>query len=230
MKRLRVILLFLLMGAIVNVAVAWGCTFFVMFNNGADSGGKSIDNAFWDVLRFRAFGSTLIHSDFRNSKDTPWEDDPSIWNPRWINLPQPSSHYFRAVKRWPNDGIYEAHEFEFRGWPMHSLWCERHSLLNSNYDVVMGINSSRGAIPLYIERWQRPWLRRLPYLPVWSGFVVNTLFYTALIIALSPVPFVMRGKIRQRHGLCVKCAYDLRGVDHEACPECGEEIRKGNPA
>ena len=31
-------------------------------------------------------------------------------------------------------------------------------------------------------------------------------------------------------GRCPHCGYDLSGTDHEACPECGEEIRKDNPA
>ncbi len=31
-------------------------------------------------------------------------------------------------------------------------------------------------------------------------------------------------------GRCPHCGYDLSGTDHTQCPECGEEIRKANPA
>ena len=41
---------------------------------------------------------------------------------------------------------------------------------------------------------------------------------------------VRRQAIRIRCGQCVQCGYDLRGCEHERCPECGKEIRKGNPA
>ena len=34
----------------------------------------------------------------------------------------------------------------------------------------------------------------------------------------------LRRSIRRKRGLCVKCAYDLRGLEHEVCPECGAEV------
>ena len=30
-----------------------------------------------------------------------------------------------------------------------------------------------------------------------------------------------RRLIRRKRGLCIKCGYDLRGTEHEVCPECG---------
>ena len=35
---------------------------------------------------------------------------------------------------------------------------------------------------------------------------------------------------RERRGLCSKCGYDLRGIRHEQCPECGFlVIRRRDP-
>ena len=65
-----------------------------------------------------------------------------------------------------------------------------------------------------------------PYGPLFLGFMANTLFYTAILWLLISGPFALRRVIRHKRGLCVKCAYDLRGVDHEACPECGTVIGK----
>ena len=53
------------------------------------------------------------------------------------------------------------------------------------------------------------------------GFTINTIFYASLLWLLIPGPFALRRFIRHKRGLCLKCAYDLRGAEYEACPECG---------
>ena len=58
------------------------------------------------------------------------------------------------------------------------------------------------------------------FLPLWLGFAANTVLL-ALVLWSPFVPWVLRQYLRCKRGLCVKCAYDLRGADHEACPECG---------
>ena len=55
---------------------------------------------------------------------------------------------------------------------------------------------------------------------IWSGMAINTVFY-ALILWLPFAPFVLRRSIRRKRGHCIKCGYDLRGAEHEVCPECG---------
>ena len=62
----------------------------------------------------------------------------------------------------------------------------------------------------------------LPLQPIWPGFAINTAFY-ALILWLPFAPFQLRRYMRIKRGLCIKCGYDLRGTEHEVCPECGEE-------
>ena len=59
---------------------------------------------------------------------------------------------------------------------------------------------------------------------IWSGMIVNEVFYGS-VIALSFVGWIQgRRAIRRRSGRCPKCAYDLRGAEHEVCPECGVEV------
>ena len=47
-----------------------------------------------------------------------------------------------------------------------------------------------------------------------------------LMLSAYPAVALIRGAVRRwrrpKHGLCVKCGYDLRGSNSEACPECGE--------
>jgi len=55
---------------------------------------------------------------------------------------------------------------------------------------------------------------------------INTVFYAVilwLLFALGGTPFALRRRRRIRRGLCPKCAYDLRGrgSDGGVCPECG---------
>jgi len=73
-----------------------------------------------------------------------------------------------------------------------------------------------------IETGSHDWL---PYVPIWPGFTVNTLFYAAILWLLIPGPFALRRfirrLIRQRRGHCPTCGYDRRHGEHEACPECG---------
>ena len=61
----------------------------------------------------------------------------------------------------------------------------------------------------------------LPLRPLWPGFAINTIFYAAILWLLFVAPFALRRSQRIKRGLCPKCAYDLRGGNHSACPECG---------
>ena len=71
-------------------------------------------------------------------------------------------------------------------------------------------------------------VRILPLRPIASGFLYNTIFYAVPLWVLVTGPFALRRFIRTKRGLCVKCGYDLKGAEHEVCPECGTE--QANPA
>ena len=68
--------------------------------------------------------------------------------------------------------------------------------------------------------------------PPFNIAIVDRNFLVPTLLIIVPIALYrhMRKRFRSRHSLCMKCGYDLRGTDHEACPECGEEIRKGNPS
>ncbi len=61
----------------------------------------------------------------------------------------------------------------------------------------------------------------LPLRPIWPGFAINTAFYAAILWLLTLGPLTTRRMIRRKRGDCIKCGYDLRGAEHEVCPECG---------
>ena len=67
--------------------------------------------------------------------------------------------------------------------------------------------------------------RLLPWRPMWPGFAINTLFYAAILWLLFPGSLALRRFIRRKRRLCAACGYDLRGADHERCPECGTVVK-----
>ena len=50
---------------------------------------------------------------------------------------------------------------------------------------------------------------------------INTVFYALILWLLFAAPFALRRRRRIRRGLCAKCAYDLRGASGAVCSECG---------
>jgi hypothetical protein len=59
--------------------------------------------------------------------------------------------------------------------------------------------------------------------PVFPGFLINTVFYAAILWLLFLTPITARRIIRRRRGLCEKCAYPI-GVS-PICTECGAKGR-----
>ena len=65
-------------------------------------------------------------------------------------------------------------------------------------------------------------LKILPLRPIWPGFLANTLIFAAPLWLLIPGPFVLRRFIRVKRGLCVKCAYPMG--ESAVCTECGKAM------
>ncbi len=62
----------------------------------------------------------------------------------------------------------------------------------------------------------------VPIRPVWPGFAVNTLFYTAILWLLIWGLSTLRRFLRLRRGLCPKCAYPMG--ESAVCTECGKPL------
>ena len=229
MKRLSTILVFLLFGAVFNVAVAWGCAIYVnvddmpvqklLIYNLPRPALPSETRIFWILVENNSFGSThlwglgFVETDQTKAKT---EHIPHI--PAWSLFSDPPTTRMTLTEK-------------SKGWPFRTLYWVQTRYRGKRFSTNQHV---------WIVQKQ-PWNAwiipntpgnaiYLPLAPIWSGLLLNTFFYAAILWLFIPGPFVLRRAIRRRRGLCVKCSYDLRGADHEACPECGEEIRKGNPA
>ncbi|MCZ6834534.1 MAG: hypothetical protein O7G85_02055 [Planctomycetota bacterium] len=233
MKRLRVILLFLVLGAIVNVAVAWGCAMFInlwVINDPTIRTENSFTDS-WELSSFESFGSIRFHS--IRAKGS-FDEEMQIFRtelPVSSILPHWGEHFLNletdAFKDARGELLFlEVRSIEGRGWPMKTIWgAHGHTSEDKKGILSFDPKSKYGMVDMPFPVWQITGVpRMLPALPIWRGHVINTTFYAALLWLLIPGPFAFRRMIRLKRGHCMKCNYDLQGSDHNACPECGVKL------
>ncbi len=214
---------FLLLGAVVNVAVAWGCAYWVdSYQSGVSYKYAVVatpQDLHWFVSSESARGAERVHSQrgYRHYWPPPeTATSPLDLIPSWSTI----SH---EIDLGPPEA-FDIQIQDARGWPMLSMRC---TFLRTG--AQPGLITGREVVGGY-ELPPRSWtrglipgtkLRALPYIPIPLGFVVNTLSYAAFIGISITGASAGRRVIRRKRGLCAKCGYDLRGAEHEVCPECG---------
>lgn len=218
--RLRKLVLFVLIGAIVNIAVAWASSVLIGFvdtNSDIRAYRSSIVGA-WNVETYHRFSAFRVDW-FRSRKSTPNYSVgplPEDLVPIWIGY-DPELNENRRVEIW---------DAEARGWPLLALWSKPRSW----YEALDGTRHhlpTEGAIELplspFTDGMGDVMPKVLPLRPIWPGFSINTTLYAAIVWMLWSSPFVVRRFIRRKRGLCIKCGYDLRGHSGGGgvCPECG---------
>ena len=103
-------------------------------------------------------------------------------------------------------------------------------------------HATEPSLGFQLIREDTTWWRRLGFL---SGsrslgssdirsVAVPSWFFMVLCATLSArsgrqIRRAARYRSRRAHGLCLTCAYDLRGAAHERCPECGETVAGAHP-
>ncbi len=96
-------------------------------------------------------------------------------------------------------------------------------------DLPVGILLTRGyptdRLPAFLHAQPR---RRLPLIPAWPGFLVSTVFYAILTLALWLTASNARRWLRTRRDCCPSCGYSLAGLRSNSCPECGSDTYSVN--
>ena len=221
-RRLLTIPLFLLAGAIVNVAVAWGCSLWCasrLASAPAVEGGVHVgEDGVWKVSLRQAFALRSVASWHLQQPEDPRllelteADSPSQVLPSWHRIQFP-----RAAEAGP---MIVFQKTQACGWPCAALtWSWYTEGPDPSAPVLTELRSGIRA------GGQSPGMfapeKVLPLRPVWPGFAVNTFFYSVLLWLPYGGPSVLRRQIRRRRGRCPKCGYDLRGDLAAGCPECG---------
>jgi len=209
LRFLRTILIFLLLGAILNVAVAWGC--FAVFTFQTDYGQK-----LGDIEWFVREGGILPEGS--NSQ-------------RY----RPSIGHSNIVLTNYNYGTSYVAEISWIGLPMHSLYG---GVFYSDYLVETNTSSGPECfgsweLPYAIAggNWMGLFSMHyyIPYRPIWLGFIFNTIFYAIPLWLLFPGRYMWRRRRRIQRGLCGQCGYivsvnaGLPGASPN-CTECGTPI------
>ncbi len=220
-RRLTKLVVFLFLGTIVNVAVAWVVALrldveFVedrMFSTEVDSVEDATEQAKIHLVHLNLFASRVYVLQSLQTKGFDWLDGlndslASAGFPTWVRAKQ---LMFPTVAV-----VYEAH-----GWPCVALWSAIFRDEETFELTVLDRAISLGGPPRGEESFE-PLPQLLPYGVIWHGFAINTIFYAAILWLLTLGPFTARRIIRRKRGRCIKCGYDLRGTSGgEVCPECG---------
>ena len=224
-RRLIMVAVFLLAGAVVNVAVAWGCAVCVDLSDGKsleESGGswRGPSHYSWLVFTRRKRGAFRVYSRWNDpnaggggSGSFPSEPAAPLV-PEWAP--------FLAPTYEPSSRARHAYFADARGWPLHSMWS---GLKVSNMQgrtppsiKTLGIALDPEMMADYNDHEN---LRLLPLRPLPLGFMVNTLLYATVLWLLIPGPFALRRLIRVKRGCCPTCGYP-KG-ESAICSECGNE-------
>jgi hypothetical protein len=224
------LLVFLLLGAIVNVAVAWGFALKPWSNiQSLERDTKSgVPQTFIHVARgklylsqnngwisiFYAAGHAPIEMSEREYQAViPW------WSA--FRNAEPAQ---QASSSQGQDAFTTYTERAF-GWPMLGLHST--SITYERYapnEYVVDSDAIRFSDEITKWLYQNDIGSELPLRPIWPGFAINTLFYAAILWLLFAGPGRVRRWRRSKRGLCVKCAYPVGTSD--VCTECGAQINK----
>ena len=210
MKRwIAKLVLFLLLGAIVNVAVAWGLAGFYPATFDRTKSSLSDEARRW-----------------ASDKGVPY---PVISSYNGLGIRWVVVH--KQVGTTMLSGGAEEPVYDYAGmvvdagWPFVAMyeqsWIDDAASSSHRriYRTAIGLQSeATGLAPVIAP------LRPIPLNPALPGFAFNTLLYAAIVWLITLAPFTARRMIRRKRGRCIKCGYDLRGAEHEACPECGVEV------
>jgi hypothetical protein len=234
-RRLFIAALFLLVGAVVNVLVAWGC---------AASPQRMVATR-WKPLT----SAHVVPAQWMRSERSDGE-----WSSKFerdltgVGI----SVAILAMKedggRWPDYVSPRPSRIVFvtsAGWPLPTLTCA------GRLDPEQGIigswvtrreqRSCAVALPgpwyegaPQREQFSPNYVPQLPVRPLWAGFAVNTLCYVGGAWVIAVGPSAIRRMVRRRRGLCAKCGYDLDGLAAApdgctVCPECGAAWRLSTP-
>lgn len=188
---------FVLLGAIVNVAVAWAApmplipgTFLV-----------SRAAAELEVLWWRENAPTTMD-------DPDWAGNAHNWGQRLLHL---------EVMSKPTSLPYSTCDLYRAGWPTSALEGARWIDYRPSWEG-QGPDIHSNQTLFAFEAWNgQRWL--LPFGAIWPGFATNTLFYAAILWLLFAAPFALRRRLRLKRGLCSACAYPIG--ESVTCTECG---------
>jgi hypothetical protein len=196
------VIAFLLLGAIVNIAVAWGLAIFAPMRYTVSHCGVFIPTTVpnWDVAVISRTGAVLVDANASATMARNGPVDPKRI-PHWSMTSTVPSELDAQQDRSIQEIAY--------GWPQltffsRNSWNRRHEW---------------GLVIPWFSKYDS---RILPLRPLWPGFAINTIFYAAVLALVFFVPRKVRRFVRVRRGRCPACAYPVGSSP--VCTECGAAL------
>ncbi len=206
-------------GAIINIAVAWGCAVWVSGEILEAMPRPLVLNLSWSHHPpVRLLGFARIKTGVAK------------WQLEWVfnegrvrpgSLPYWVTSEVAAAMRDPSRG--NDIDLDARGWPLVTAY----SMADMDRGVVItGVPIHPESDSAY-EGFDNEYA--LPTAPIWPGFAINTVFYAALMWLLFAAPGFVRRRYRGgriKRDLCPSCAYPVG--ESNVCTECGapKPVRK----
>jgi hypothetical protein len=235
MRRVRWVIVLLVLGAIVNVAVAWAI---VVWFNPAESDWTLTQRylphdseeqpAQWEHVQVETALGKHYRATWAQRMSGPGDwmdrDPPPPPLPSWVNVEfgpiAGQGDHVRTVRA------------QAIGWPLHSMWSAAIHDVGYVGEVpgtevvsVYGIRvkrSTQTATTVTLPGW--PPVKLLPTRVLWLEFAINTVFYALGLWLIYWLPLTVQRRWRVRRGLCPGCAYPIGAS--AVCTECGTPINQ----
>lgn len=246
-RRIAIALFLLLLGAVANVAVAWACSWLAVpqyVETAVLQRGEWPERLVPDYAQqpvypgahWRSFGIEETEILFTNPID--FDAPGSIWlRERSVPTAQEWSanlaeHLDQLYLEYPgvvsrqllheNSAVFSVQVRA--GWPKRTLTGWLPGALPAYPPSKMTFKHlPEGRVIVVMHPVDSDYLvRGLPYQPMWSGFVVNTIFYAIVLWLMFAMPRALRRRLRIRRGQCPACAYPI-GTS-PVCTECGAAV------
>jgi hypothetical protein len=240
---------FLLLGAIINVAVAW----WIIWNASVDPVARielpsPEDRRLWQSWRPNDAGDSAAFTSRSCSRCLRITQISGVRKPNSYSIEFSDG---RATRKgggyWPSTVFGDVVRVDASGWPAISLQgirCETRVQPGrqpngdeiTRYDgryflddhwigrqPVTSQSRFRFGIPIQRSTGNATTYFTLPLLPIWPGFAINTVFYAGILWLLFAVPYALRRRRRIKRGLCPACAYPVG--ENDVCTECGRTLK-----
>jgi hypothetical protein len=219
----------LLVGAVINIAAAWGCEVWIdaapcAWRDFACQRDRELP---WRGYRWSQPGAMCVAEVLGESSiagEVSAFPMSSNVMPHWLEARAIDADDLAA-----SDGRVTYVLSDARGWPFLSMWSrqQRTEWPRVPNKVELRINGGVDPSLPSIFFLNKSWSRCVPLRPIWTGFALNSAIYAAAIwLSIAMVKLIIK-RVRRARRLCPDCGYPmgLTGV----CSECGAALPRAVP-